>query len=109
MQYRYVQFVQNKERKVARRVAWNDDEGITTQVLQSKPKYAETKEDLGKDGSIEFGTEKKKNKKYGKKSTVFRDVTPYGLVEVYRRFGVVYCLHHQRKSKPRGDLPSYFF
>jgi hypothetical protein len=66
MQYRYVQFVQNKERKVARHFSWNDGDGITTLVLQLKRKYAETK----KDGSSEVGTVKKK-KKHGKKSTVF--------------------------------------
>jgi hypothetical protein len=29
------------------------------------------------------------------KLTVFRDVAPCSLVEVYRRFRGAYCLHHQ--------------
>jgi hypothetical protein len=33
------------------------------------------------------------------KITVFWDVAPYSLVEVYRRFKGAYCLHHQ------GDRP----
>jgi hypothetical protein len=33
---------------------------------------------------------KKDRKKYGKKSTEFWNVTPYCLVEVYRRFGGMY-------------------
>jgi hypothetical protein len=36
------------------------------------------------------------------KMTVFWDVVPYSLIEIYRRFRGAYCLHHQGDDEATG-------